>query len=203
MAKMKPPRPRFLGGEKPRVSELIYGGVSGPRGGFHRCMFLRAYCLGLGSVSMVDCVGSVSKVDVLTTSLVFCVRHTHLYAFYWSRLPVRKYADYQFGSVMPNTAMPKALLAIMPKGLAVMSFQSPPMNFIFDGFLCGLLVVSISFHFQHLLVICEEIVLKMQEIIFFINFLLFTMSIFQSLSPNNAKISKFKAISVICHYNCI
>jgi len=63
---------------------------------------------------------------------------------------------------------------------------APPMNLIFDGFLCGFLMVSFSF--QHLLVICEEILLKMQEIIFFINFLLFTMSIFQSRSPNNAKI---------------
>jgi len=60
------------------------------------------------------------------------------------------------------------------------------MNFIFDGFLCSLLVVSISF--QHLFVICEEILLKLQEIIFFIICLLFTMSIFQSWSPNNAKI---------------
>jgi len=42
------------------------------------------------------------------------------------------------------------------------------MNFIFDGFLCGLLVVSISF--QHLLVISEEILLKMQEIYFFYKF---------------------------------
>jgi len=41
------------------------------------------------------------------------------------------------------------------------------------------------------LVICEEIVLKMQEIIFFYKFFIVTMSIFQSRSPNNAKISKF------------
>jgi len=74
------------------------------------------------------------------------------------------------------------------------------MNFIFDGFLCGLLMVSISF--QHLLVICEEILLKMQEIIFFINILLFTILIFQSRSANNANILKFKVISVIYHYNC-
>jgi len=32
------------------------------------------------------------------------------------------------------------------------------MNFIFDGFLCGVLMVSISF--KHLLVICEEILLN-------------------------------------------
>jgi len=32
---------------------------------------------------------------------------------------------------------------------------------------------------------------------------MFTMSIFQSRSPNNANNSKFKAISVIYHYNCI
>jgi len=35
------------------------------------------------------------------------------------------------------------------------------MNFIFAGLLCGLLMIPISF--KHLLVICEEISLKMQE----------------------------------------
>jgi len=55
---------------------------------------------------------------------------------------------------------------------------SAPMNFICDGFVCGLLMVSICF--QHLLVICGEILLKMQESIFSMNILSFTMSIFQS-----------------------
>jgi len=64
------------------------------------------------------------------------------------------------------------------------------MNFIFGGFLCGLLTVSISF--QHLLVIYDEILLKMQDIVFFINISLFTMSIFQFRSPNNVKIQNFK-----------
>jgi len=47
------------------------------------------------------------------------------------------------------------------------------MNFIFYGFLYGLLIVSISF--QHLLVICEEILLKMQEIIFYKYFIVYNV----------------------------
>ncbi len=39
-----------------------------------------------------------------------------------------------------------------------------PMNFTFDGFQCGILIVSISF--QYLLVTYEEILPKMQQVYF-------------------------------------
>jgi len=61
------------------------------------------------------------------------------------------------------------------------------MNFTFHGFVCGLLIVLLI----HLLVICEEILLKMQEIIFLYKyFIVYDVDFSVAARLNNAKILK-------------